>query len=40
MRLSRNLFLAPYFNVAYGGAEILDRATVILAQVGVGLTGR
>jgi len=48
LRIARNLFLAPYFNVAYGslaggvkfnGAEILDQATVILAQLGVALTG-
>ena|SRR5213593_1636773 len=47
--VSRGLFLAPFFNVAYGvwfggvkfnGAQAIDQATVTLVQVGVGLTGR
>lgn len=48
LRVGRNVFLAPYFNAAYGslaggvkfnGAEILEQATVTLVQLGVALTG-
>jgi hypothetical protein len=47
-RIGRNLFLAPYFNIAYGsiaggvkfnGADAQDQATVTLVQLGVALTG-
>ena len=48
LRVGSNLFLAPFFNVAYGsvaggvkfnGTRILDQATVTLVQIGVALTG-
>lgn len=46
--VGRNVFLAPFFNAAYGslaggvkfnGGQVTDQATVTLVQIGVALTG-